>query len=79
MVHDNPRHPQSQGSVERANGDNKDMLLALMGDNDIYDWSVDITFVQFQNNSSYNSGIQRSPYAAMFGCEAKVGLCQEMA
>ena len=42
MVHDEPRHPQSQGSVERANGDNKDMLLALMGDNDIYDWSVDI-------------------------------------
>ena len=64
MVHGKPRHPQSQGSVERANGDIKDMLVAWMGDNDTNDWSVSITFVQFQNNSSYHSGIQRSPYAA---------------
>ena len=28
MVHGKPRHPQSQGSVERANGDIKDMLVA---------------------------------------------------
>ena len=27
------RHPQSQESVERANGDIKDMHVALMGDN----------------------------------------------
>ncbi|XP_041369548.1 SCAN domain-containing protein 3-like [Gigantopelta aegis] len=74
MVHGKPRHPQSQGSVERANGDIKDMLVAWMGDNDTNDWSVGIKLVQFQKNSSYHSGIQRSPYAAMFGCEAKVGL-----
>ncbi|XP_041372812.1 KRAB-A domain-containing protein 2-like [Gigantopelta aegis] len=74
MVHGKPRHPQSQGSVERANGDIKDMLVAWMGDNDTNDWSVGTKFVQFQKNSSYHSGIQRSPYAAMFGCEAKVGL-----
>ena len=29
LVHEKPRHPQSQGSVERANGDIKDMLIAL--------------------------------------------------
>ena len=28
MVHGKPRHPQSQGSVERANYDIKDMLVA---------------------------------------------------
>ena len=28
LVHGKPRHPQSQGSVERANGDIKDMLVA---------------------------------------------------
>ena len=60
--------------MERANGNVKDMLVAWMGDNDTNDWSVSITFVQFQKNSSYHSGIQRSPYAAMFGCEATVGL-----
>ncbi|KAK6178643.1 hypothetical protein SNE40_011172 [Patella caerulea] len=51
MVHGKPRHPQSQGSVERANGDIKDMLVAWMGDNNTNDWSVGIKFVQFQKNS----------------------------
>ena len=74
MVNGKPRHLQSQGSVERANGDIKDMLVVWMGDNETNDWSVGLKFVQFQKNSSLHSGIQRSPYAAMFGCEAKVGL-----
>ncbi|XP_037772660.1 KRAB-A domain-containing protein 2-like [Penaeus monodon] len=73
LVHGKLRHPQSQGSVERANGDIKDMLVAWMGDNTT-DWSTGIKFVQFQKNSSLHAGIRRSPYAAMFGCEAKVGL-----
>ena len=33
LVHGKPRHPQSQGSVERANGDIKDMLVAWLSDN----------------------------------------------
>ncbi|XP_068245435.1 KRAB-A domain-containing protein 2-like [Palaemon carinicauda] len=74
VVHRKPRHPQSHGSVERANGDIKDMLVAWMGDNDTNDWSIGIKFVQFQKNSSFHSGIGRAPYTAMFGCDAKVGL-----
>jgi hypothetical protein len=38
------------------------------------DWPVGIKFVQFQKNHSYHSGIKRTPYKAMFGVEAKVGL-----
>ena len=60
MVHGKPRHPQSQGSVERANGDIKDMLVAWMGDNSTADWSTGIKFVQFQKNSSLHSGIKSS-------------------
>ena len=37
LVHGKPCHPQSQGSVERANGDIKDMLTAWMGDNNTAD------------------------------------------
>ena len=37
LVHGKPRHPQSQGSVERANGDIKDMLVAWMADNNSQD------------------------------------------
>ncbi|XP_052806687.1 KRAB-A domain-containing protein 2-like [Mya arenaria] len=74
LVHGKPRHPQSQGSVERANGDIKDMLVAWMADNETQNWATGIKFVQFQKNSAHHSGIKCSPYSAMFGCEARVGL-----
>ena len=63
-VHGKPRHPESQGSVERANSDIKDMLIAWMSENDTRDWSVGITFVQFRKYSSYSAGIKQSPYSA---------------
>lgn len=74
LVHGKPRHPQSQGSVERANGDIKDILIAWMADNISADWSMGIKFVQFAKNSAYHAGIKRSPYSAMFGTSARVGL-----
>ncbi|XP_064098547.1 KRAB-A domain-containing protein 2-like [Macrobrachium nipponense] len=39
MVHGKLRHPQSQGSVERANADIKDMLTAWLADNETTDWT----------------------------------------
>ncbi|KAK4293673.1 hypothetical protein Pmani_033644 [Petrolisthes manimaculis] len=48
LVHGKPRHPQSQGSVERANGDIKYMLVEWMAYNDSQDWPTGIKFVQFQ-------------------------------
>ena len=74
MVHGKPRHPQSLGSVERANCNIKDMLVAWLGDNQTTNWTVGLKFVQYQKNSSYHSGIKRSPYAALFGSSFKVGL-----
>ena len=74
IVHGKPRHPQSQGSVERANGDIKDMLCAWMHDNNTNDWSLGIKFVQLQKNTSHHAGINRAPYKALFGCDAKIGL-----
>ena len=74
LIHGKPHHPQSQGSVERANGAIKDMLVAWLANNKTQDWTVRIKFVQFQKNSAFHSGIKYSPYSAMFGCEARVGL-----
>ena len=74
MVHGKPRHPQSQGSVERANCDIKDMLVAWLSDNNTTDWTVGLKFVQLKKNSSFHSGIKRSPFTALFGSDAKVGL-----
>ena len=55
MVHGKPRHPQSQGSVERANGDIKDMLAAWMTDNNTQDWSMGLCFVQNMKNSAFSA------------------------
>ena len=74
IVHGKPRHPQSQGSVERANCDVKDMMVAWLADNNTNDWTVGLKFVQFQKNSSHHSGIRRSSFAALLGSEVKVGL-----
>ncbi|XP_064120901.1 KRAB-A domain-containing protein 2-like [Macrobrachium nipponense] len=74
MVHGKPRHLQSQGSVERANGNIKDMFIAWMSDNNTQDWSIGVRFVQNMKNSAYRSGIKLTPYKAMFVCDPKVGL-----
>ena len=70
MVHGKPRHPQSQGSVERANSDIKDILVAWMTDNNTNDWTVGLKFTQQQNHA----GINQTPYKALFGENPKVGL-----
>ena len=67
MDHGKARHPQSQGSVERSNGDIKDMSAVWLTDNDKHDLVTDITCVQFQKNSVHHSGIKRSPCSAVFG------------
>ena len=61
LVHGTPRHPQSQGSVERANGDIKDTLVAWLSDNNSKDWTTGIKFVQFHKNSGHHAGIKCSP------------------
>ncbi|KAI6660053.1 KRAB-A domain-containing protein 2-like [Oopsacas minuta] len=72
--HGKPRHPESQGLVERLNCDVKDILTAWLGDNDSTDWPTGLRFVQFQKNSGYRSGIKQSPFKALFGRDAQVGL-----
>ena len=73
IVHSKPRMPQSQGSLERANGGIKDMLICWMDDNSTY-WTTGVKYVQFMKNSSHHTGIGMSPFKAMFGVEAKLGL-----
>ncbi|XP_037774445.1 KRAB-A domain-containing protein 2-like [Penaeus monodon] len=74
MVHGKPRHPQSQGSVERANGDIKDMLHAWIAGNKTQDWSIGLCFVQHQKNSAHHSGSKCTPSKALFGTDPRVGL-----
>ncbi|XP_011858666.1 PREDICTED: KRAB-A domain-containing protein 2-like [Vollenhovia emeryi] len=67
IVHGRPRHPQSQGSVERSNADVENMLRAWMIDNDSTNWSRGCYEVQWQKNTSRHRVINRSPYEALLG------------
>lgn len=63
ILHGRPRHPESQGSVERANGDVENMLRAWMIDNDSTNWSQACYEVQvrtfFRENCEIECNFQR--------------------
>ena len=74
LVHRRPRHPQSQGSVERANADIKSMIISWTHENNNTHWSEGLRFVQFKKIRSYHRTIDQSPYSVLFGSDPKVGL-----
>ena len=74
LVHGRLRHPQSQGSVERANADIKSMIISWTHENNNTHWSEGLRFIQFQKNRLYHRTIDQSPYSAIFGNDPKVGL-----
>ena len=45
-----------------------------MRENNSFSWKVGLKFVQFNKNNSHHSGINRTPYKAMIGSDAKNGL-----
>ena len=76
MVHGRPRHPQTQGSVERANAEVTKLLWVWRTENGgrSASWASGLKFVQFQINSTYNSGIKTTPCEAVYGKTASIGL-----
>ncbi|XP_030765493.1 KRAB-A domain-containing protein 2-like [Sitophilus oryzae] len=74
LVNGRPRHPQSQGSVERANATVENALVAWMRDNKTSSWSLGLKFVQWGINTTYHDAIKMEPNKAMFGQPTKLGL-----
>ena len=75
IVHGSPRHPQSQGSVERSNADVKQMLTAWAIDNDTTKWAEGLRFVQLQKNSSPHRNLNnRTPLEVFCGRKKTSGL-----
>lgn len=74
LVNGRPRHPQSQGSVERSNASVKDSIVAWMRDNNTSSWSTGLPFVQWALNTTYHEAIKMQPYEAVFGQKARMGL-----
>ncbi|XP_012511155.1 PREDICTED: KRAB-A domain-containing protein 2 [Propithecus coquereli] len=68
-------HPgQGQGSLERASHDVKNMVSAWMHSNYSRNWAEGLRFMQMVRNQAFDVSLQQSPYEAMFGCKAKLGL-----
>ena len=68
IINGRPRHPQSQGLIEQANGTVESMIRARrleVGEN--FDWPSFIPFVQCSLNCTYQHAIKMTPYEACFG------------
>ncbi|OWR48202.1 KRAB-A domain-containing protein 2 [Danaus plexippus plexippus] len=50
------------------------MVATWLETNETTHWSEGLRFIQFMKNKDFHSGINTSPYDAMFGCKAKIGL-----
>ena len=77
LVHGKPRHSQSQGSVERANRDIQDILNTWIKSMKASKWTEGLSYVKYMTNTRY-SGINRSPYEAMYGMKPKVNLALQL-
>ena len=74
MINGKARHSQSQGSVERCNRDIENMLACWQRDNKSTNWSYGLQFVQYAKNARHHTGIGRSPFMALMGYDAKLGV-----
>ena len=69
IVHGRPRHPEDQGSVERANGDFKKLLYARLKDEkkEHNQWVSVLHYVQYSKNIANHRGINATPFSVHFG------------
>ena len=73
-----PRHPQTQGVVERSNADLKKKLQIWMKENKSTNWSKGVRFVQWQMNTIYHRVIRGTPYNALFGNSPRCGIANKI-
>ena len=66
IIHGRPRHPQSQGCIERANGDLEIKLSKWIQDNQKR-WSSGLPLVVYGMNTSVSSTTKTTPYEIVFG------------
>ena len=74
IVNGRPRHPQSQGSVERSNQDIEIMLGAWMLDFVTNDWVKALPFIAHKKNCRHHKGVEATPYELQYGSICRIGL-----
>ena len=74
IIHGKPRHPESQGAVERANRGVKDALFTMMFDNGNDQCCLKyLRWVKFHKNTSYHSTIKMTPFEAVYNKKPSFG------
>ena len=75
IINGRPRHPQSQGCVERGNGDLQIKLgkwMEVNGDS----WSLGLKFVVYAINTSAAETTGKTPYEIVIGQSARCNLAE---
>jgi hypothetical protein len=67
IIHGRPRHPQSQGSVERGNGDLQLKLGKWLEEHPEKGWAEGLHHITYAINTSVSATTKKSPYEVVFG------------
>jgi hypothetical protein len=67
IINGRPRHPQSQGLVERGNAVVQQMLGKWLDTNGTKDWPSELGPVMFAINTSVAQTIKKTPFEVVFG------------
>ena len=71
IINGRPRHPQSQGLVERGNKDLENKLSKWMIYNRRDDWSFALKIIIHSMNTSISRPTHNTPYCLVFGVEPR--------
>jgi transposase InsO family protein len=74
IVNGRPRHPQSQGLVERRNSTLCDILGKFMQDCDTNHWVSCLLPAIHSRNTSIAQGIKHTPFEVVFGQKPRVNM-----
>ena len=67
IINGRPRHPQSQGLVERGNSVVQQMIGKWLNANNTLDWSSSLGPVMYAINTSIAKSINKTPFEIVFG------------
>ncbi|CAF4652852.1 unnamed protein product [Rotaria sp. Silwood2] len=71
IINGRPRHPQSQGLVERANAFVQKMLGKWLETNESRDWPTGLGPVMLAINNCRSQSTKKTPYEMVFGQRAR--------